>query len=109
MNKDLERRAIPYVVIVQSHLYDTYDRRVVIPLVERSVSGKMSNSRLNPSFRINNVAVALHPLAIVSVDKKALGEKVDSLANERDRIIGALMRCFSRDCRGRCGSALDSN
>jgi len=43
------------------------------------------------------------------VDKKALGEKVDSLANERDRIIGALMRCFSRDCRGRCGSALDSN
>ena len=31
-----QRHAIPYVVVVQSSLFDTYRRRVVIPLVRRS-------------------------------------------------------------------------
>jgi toxin CcdB len=35
-NTGKQREAIPYVVIVQSSLFDSYRRRVVIPLVRRS-------------------------------------------------------------------------
>lgn len=61
-----------------------------MPLVNAALLGKISNSRLNPTFQIENVTVALHPLEIVSIATKSLGQKVDSLASERDRIIGAV-------------------
>jgi toxin CcdB len=92
------RDAIPFIVVVQSSLYDGYRRRVVIPLVRKSEIGNLPNERLNPSFRIKNVAVVLHPLEIVSVANEQLGEHVASLASEGDAIIGALdellMRAF---------------
>ena len=52
-NTGKQRDAIPYVVVVQSSLYDAYRRRVAIPL--------------NPVFTVKGVAVVLHPLEIVSV------------------------------------------
>ena len=36
-NKGTLRDAIPFVVIVQSSLFDGYKRRVVVPLVRRTV------------------------------------------------------------------------
>lgn len=81
---------IPYVVLVQSSLYDSYRRRVVVPLVRKSVLGRISNPRFNPSFKIKNVSVVLHPLEIVSVPNEQLGEFVESLGQEGNRIMGAL-------------------
>lgn len=81
---------IPYAVLVQSSLYDNYRRRVVVPLVRKSVLGKIVNPRFNPSFRIESVPVVLHPLEIVSVPCGQLGEFVMSLASQGDVITAAL-------------------
>ena len=84
------RDAIPYVVLVQSSLYDSYRRRVVVPLVRKSALGKISNPRFNPTFKIKNIYVVLHPLELVSVANEQLGGFVKSLSKEGDRIMDAL-------------------
>ncbi|BAO27977.1 CcdB family protein [Sulfuritalea hydrogenivorans] len=90
------RGDIPYVVLVQSSLYDSYRRRVVVPMVRKAVLGKVSNPRFNPSFRIENVQVVLHPLEIVSVPIELLGEYVESLSSEGSRIMDALDELLTR-------------
>jgi toxin CcdB len=95
-NSGRHRDSIPFVVIVQSCLYDDYRRRVVVPLVNKSSLGKVANPRFNPTFRIKGVSVVLHPLEIVSVAKENLGAKVGSLTEEGDRIIAALDELLTR-------------
>lgn len=89
-NTGKHRDDIPYVVLVQSSLYDSYRRRVVVPLVRKAVIGKISNPHFNPSFKIEQNHVVLHPLEIVSVPNDLLGEYVTSLDHEGSRIIDAL-------------------
>ena len=89
-NTGKQWETIPYVVLVQSVLYDSYRRRVVVPLVRKSVLGKISNPRFNPTFKIENVSVVLHPLEIVSVPNEQLGELVESLSKEGNRIMDAM-------------------
>jgi toxin CcdB len=95
-NSGRYRDSIPFVVIVQSALYDDYRRRVVVPLVNKSSLGKVTNPRFNPTFRIKGVSVVLHPLEIVSVAKENLGDRVESLAQDGDRIIAALDELLTR-------------
>ena len=98
-NIDKHREAIPYVVIVQSTLFDNYRRRVVIPLVRSSHldnAATLTRSSLNPAFTVKGIKVVLHPLEIVSVATDQLGEKVASLAKEGDRITGAMDELFTR-------------
>ncbi len=95
-NPGRHRERIPFVVVVQSSLYDDYRRRVVVPLVSKSSLGKVASSRFNPTFRIKGMAVVLHPLEIVSVAKENLGEKVGSLAEEGDEVIAALDELLTR-------------
>ena len=89
-NTGKQRDSIPYVVLVQSSLYDSYRRRVVVPLVRKSALGKISNPRFNPAFKIKNIPVVLHPLEIVSIPSEQLGEFVESLSHEGSRIVDAL-------------------
>jgi len=89
-NTGRHRDDIPYVVLVQSSLYDSYRRRVVVPLVKKSALGKVANSHFNPAFKIENVPVVLHPLEIVSVANEQLGEFVLSLRDSGDVIAAAL-------------------
>jgi toxin CcdB len=95
-NPGRHRDSIPFVVIVQSTLYDDYRRRVVVPLVNKSSLGKVANPRFNPTFRIKGQSVVLHPLEIVSVARDNLGEWVDSLEEEGDTIITALDELLTR-------------
>jgi toxin CcdB len=95
-NRGRSREGIPFVVVVQSSLYDEYNRRVVVPLVKKSYLNKVSHPRFNPTFRVKNVPVVLHPLEIVSVPSDKLGQLVGSLANDSDRIIDALDELISR-------------
>jgi len=95
-NVGKSRQAIPFVVIVQSSLYDDYGRRVVVPLVKRSYLSEVSYPHFNPTFKINNIPVVLHPLDIVSVPMDKLGSRIGSLAKEADRIIDALDELVSR-------------
>jgi toxin CcdB len=90
------RDNIPFVVVVQSSLYDNYRRRVVVPLVNKSSIGKLTNPRFNPTFRIKGQSVVLHPLEIVSVANENLGELVDSLKEDGDKIIAALDELLTR-------------
>ena len=50
-NVGKQREAIPFVVVVQSSLFDTYRRRVVVPLVRRRTfdrSAAFLDTPLNP-------------------------------------------------------------
>ena len=98
-NLGKQREAIPYVVIVQSSLFDSYRRRVVIPLVRRSSldnAAALVASSLNPAFTVEGIEVVLHPLEIVSVATDQLGEKVATLAQDGDRITGATDELLTR-------------
>jgi toxin CcdB len=88
--------SIPFVVIVQSTLYDDYRRRVVVPLVNKSSLGKVTSPRFNPTFQIKGQSVVLHPLEIVSVARENLGEQVGSLEEQGDKIIAALDELLTR-------------
>jgi len=94
-----QREAIPYVVIVQSSLFDSYRRRVVIPLVRRSHldnAAALVGSSLNPVFSVEGIEVVLHPLETVSVATDQLGEMVTTLAQEGDLIAGAMDELLTR-------------
>jgi len=95
-NPGRHRDNIPFVVVVQSSLYDNYRRRVVVPLVSKSSIGKVTNPRFNPTFRIKGQPGVLHPLEIVSVAGENLGELVDSLKEGGDKIIAALDELLTR-------------
>jgi len=95
-NPGANRDSIPFVVVVQSSLFDGYRRRVVVPLVKKSHLEKIPYERFNPTFTIRNTVVVLHPLEIVSVPADQLGTRVVSLADEGERIIGALDELLSR-------------
>jgi toxin CcdB len=81
---------IPFVVVVQSSQFDNYRRRVVVPLVRKSALGKISHSSFNPTFKILGTPVVLHPLEIVSIPTDKLGEMIESLSDEGQKIIAAL-------------------
>jgi toxin CcdB len=95
-NTSKHRDTIPFVVVVQSSLFDDYKRRVVVPLVKASVVGNIASPRFNPTFRIGKTAVVLHPLETVSVAIEHLGKPVGSLASEADRIIDAMDALLTR-------------
>ena len=95
-NVGRQKDSIPFVVIVQSRLYDDYRRRVVIPLVRKAELSQIPNPRLNPTFKVKSIAVVLHPLEIVSVANEHLGERVGSLAGEGDAIVAALDELVTR-------------
>jgi toxin CcdB len=95
-NSGKHHDAIPFVVVVQSVLFDDYRRRVVVPLVKASVVGKIANPRFNPTFEIDATKVVLHPLEIVSVAAETLGKPIASLAADSDRITTALDELLSR-------------
>lgn len=95
-NRGDNRRAIPYVVVLQSTIFDDYRRRVVIPLVKQSYIERVPFPRFNPTFVVEGTPVVLHPLEIVSISASALGKRVHSLAGESQRIIDAMDELMTR-------------
>jgi hypothetical protein len=59
--------------------------RVVVPLVNKSSLGKITNPRFNPTFRIKDQSVVLHPLDIVSVATENLGLNRPAATHARPR------------------------
>jgi toxin CcdB len=98
-NKGALRDSIPFVVLVQSGLFDRYRRRVVVPLVRQTVLPRNTptpGSRMNPVFFIDGMHVVLHPLDMVSVDLDQLGEVVVSLEQDGQIIADALDELLTR-------------
>lgn len=98
-NKGPLRDSIPFVVLVQSSLFDRYRRRMVVPLVRRSaLPGQAATvgSRMNPVFQVEGLEVVLHPLDMVSVAVDQLGKHVASLAEQGQAIADALDELLTR-------------
>ena len=98
-NKGALREAIPFVVLVQSAQFDGYRRRVVVPLVRRSMLPAHTPTvgrRMNPEFHVDGIDVVLHPLDMVSVAVDQLGAHIGSLAEHGPRIADALDELLSR-------------
>jgi toxin CcdB len=95
-NMGASRDSVPYMVVLQSMLYDGYNRRVMIPLVKaRHIKGAFP-VRFMPAFTIKGEKVVLHPLEISSVAVEKLGKPVASLAEHGQKIIDALDELMSR-------------
>lgn len=98
-NKGPLKESIPFVVIVQSSLFDRYRRRMVVPLVRRTTlraGAATVGTRMNPVFNVKGASVVLHPLDMVSVALDQLGPKVDSLAEQGQAIADALDELLTR-------------
>lgn len=98
-NKGGLKDTIPFVVTVQSSLFDGYHRRMVVPLVRRTAlpgGSSVAGSRMNPEFLIEDTAVVLHPLDMVSVAIDQLGAHVTSLAESGQAIADALDELLAR-------------
>lgn len=98
-NRGQMQTSVPFVVLVQSSLFDRYRRRVVVPLVLRQeIRGQeaSSGSRANPVFQIEGVELVLNPLEIVSVSLDQLGPHVGSLADQGQAISDALDELITR-------------
>ncbi|MDO9145177.1 CcdB family protein [Rhodoferax sp.] len=98
-NKGALRESIPFVVLVQSAQFDGYRRRVVVPLVRRSLlpaSTPTIGRRMNPIFQIEGIDVVLHPLDMVSVSVDQLGRHIGSLADQGQSISDALDELLTR-------------
>jgi toxin CcdB len=89
-NTGIHKDSIPFVVIVQSAQFDSYRRRVVVPLVRSTAIGKVSHGTFNPTFKIRGTSVVLHPLEIVSIPVDKLGALVGSLKVESQNVMAAL-------------------
>jgi toxin CcdB len=95
-NSGKHKDTIPFVVVVQSAQFDSYRRRVVVPLVRAAAIGKISYAGFNPTFKIRGISVVLHPLEMVSVPVDQLGDVVGSLLDESQLIVAALDELLSR-------------
>lgn len=94
-NPDLTgREEIPYLLDVQSDLLGSLSTRVVVPLVAKRFAGNVA-LRLNPQFRIRNVAVVMSTPELAGIPAKMLSKNVTNLASKRDEIIGALDMVFT--------------
>jgi toxin CcdB len=98
-NTGRQREIIPFVVIVQSSLYNDYRRRVVAPLVRKELLGTIADPRFNPTFTLESIDVVLHPLEIVSMPVGQLGAWVGSLTDAGDQIIQAIDQLMRRAWR----------
>jgi toxin CcdB len=90
------RDSPPFVVIVQSAQFDSYRRRVVVPLVRSAAIGKISHAAFNPTFKIRATSVVLHPLEMVSIPVHQLGALVGSLGDQSQLIVAALDDLLTR-------------
>jgi len=89
------RTRIPYLLDVQSDLLDPLATRVVVPLCKPEVLSGKPAERLNPAFEVEGRKVLMLTPELAGVAGKTLGERVGSLARERQAIIAALDLVFT--------------
>ena len=76
----------PYLLEIQSNLFEDSSRVVVIPLVLASAAVD-KDSTLNPEFEVEAACVSLFPLDISSMNKNLLGETVATLRTKEKTVM----------------------
>lgn len=77
---------VPYLLDVQHDILKNLSTRVVVPLV----LNKKSIKNLTPIFDIKENSFVMNTSQIAGVPIESLGNKVFSLKDKRDEIIGAI-------------------
>jgi len=97
-NLGVSKETVPFVVVLQSSLFDHYKRRLVAPLVLKKMLAKdaFTDRRVFPVFKIKNREVVLNPLDTVSIALPQLGPVVGSLADAGQLIQDSLDEVFTR-------------
>ncbi|WP_019304225.1 CcdB family protein [Xanthomonas oryzae] len=90
-----KNKNIPYVVVVQSKIFDASPRRVVIPLVRKSEHSP-TPSRFTPELAVAGHSVILQPLEMTSVPLAVLSKPAGTLKDQGPIIIDALDELFTR-------------
>ena len=80
------KEQIPFLLDIQNDILKNVSSRVVIPLV----ISKEAIDFLNPQFIINEIDVILSTAELASIPMEILGNKVCSLKDKREEIIGAV-------------------
>jgi toxin CcdB len=88
------KKLIPYLLDVQSDLFDDLTTRVVVPLFTIAAMGKPAKY-LNPQFKIKRNTVIMSTAELAGVKLHVLGDKVCSLREHRTEIIAALDFLFT--------------
>ncbi|MEG8143861.1 CcdB family protein [Xanthomonas hortorum pv. gardneri] len=90
-----QNKSIPYVVVVQSKIFDASPRRVVVPLVRKSTPSP-TPSRFTPELTVAGQPVILQPLEMTSVPLAVLSKPAGTLKDQGQTIIDALDELFTR-------------
>ena len=99
LNTGPSKDTIPFVLTIQSSIFDGYGRRLVAPLVRKDRLPKAafdSDKRTFPEFQIGQIELVLNPLEIVSIANDRLGAKVMSLAESGQTISDAVDEVLAR-------------
>lgn len=80
------KQNIPYLLDIQNDILKDLTTRVVILLI---ISNQSINF-LNPKFTINQIDLILSTAELASIPMEILGNKVCSLKDKREEIIGAV-------------------
>jgi len=88
------KKTFPYLLDVQTELLDNLTTRVVVPLIAASAMGAAAK-QLNPRFKIRRTTVVMSTAELAGVSVHVLGDKVCSLAEQRNEIIAALDFLFT--------------
>lgn len=78
-----------HLVDVQSNLFDHFDTRIVVPLLDLTVASKPI-SRLNPIFDVGGRSLVLYPQLALAVPVADLGQPIGSLEQHHFTIMSAL-------------------
>lgn len=89
------RARFPFLLDVQADLLRSLATRIVVPLGGLEVLGGKPAERLNPEFEVDGRKLIMLTPELAGVPRKALGERVASLAAERGAIIAALDLAFT--------------
>ncbi|BBO84557.1 CcdB family protein [Desulfosarcina ovata] len=82
-------QTVPYLLDIQSDLLDNLATRVVVPLVDAGIAGKPI-LHLTPRFHVENTRVVMSTAELAGISTGALGKKIGSLKDQRDKIIAAV-------------------
>ena len=90
------RAGVPYLVIVQSRLWDSAGTRLVVPLI--SATGAPGEAtRLTPLFVVEGMPLSANPLLMFATLPRQLGPYVTHLDEaDGERMIAAIDEAISR-------------
>ena len=88
-------KQFPYLLEVQSNLFEDANRAVYIPLVSQGTL-KKPDEVLNAAFKIGDKPVRLFPLDISSAPRSAAGKLVGNVQDDSDSVVAAMDLLFAR-------------